>query len=330
MKVLVTGGAGYIGSHVCKLLACQGHMPITVDNMVYGHEWAVKWGPLHQLDILDTDKLTALLKTEKPDAVIHFAAFAYVGESVLDPLKYYKNNVFGSLSLLQAMRESGVSKIVFSSTCATYGIPESTPIHEEVPQKPINPYGQSKLMVEKILSDFARAYGIKSVALRYFNASGADSKAEIGEDHNPETHLIPLAIQAAFDPSKPLTIMGTDYNTPDGTCVRDYIHVQDLASAHVRAIDYLTHSEENFSYFNLGTGIGVSVKEIIEAIERNTGRTVAAIVGARREGDPPALVADGRKAIAQLDWKSEHSSVDNIIATAVRWYEKKQKFGASA
>lgn len=328
MKVLVTGGAGYIGSHVCKLLSQQGHSPIVVDNMVYGHRWAAKWGPLHEIDILDTEKMSALLKREKPEAIIHFAAFAYVGESVQDPQKYYKNNVFGTLSLLQAMRESGVSQIVFSSTCATYGIPTQIPIGEELQQNPINPYGQSKLMVEKILSDFGRAYGIKSVALRYFNASGADKDCEIGEDHNPETHLIPLAIQAAFDSTKPLTIMGTDYPTKDGTCIRDYIHVQDLASAHIQAIDFLKTAPTPFSYFNLGTGVGISVKEIVEAVEKKTGKKVAAIFGARREGDPPALVADGRKAMAQLNWRPEHSGVDNIIATAVRWYETMQKSGA--
>jgi UDP-arabinose 4-epimerase len=323
MKVVVSGGAGYVGSHVCKQLAIMGHTPIVVDNFVYGHEYAVNWGPFHKVDILNTTTLTELFKNEKTDAVIHFAAFAYVGESVSDPAKYYKNNVVGTLSLLEAMRNSGIGKIIFSSSCATYGIPSEVPIHEELPQNPINPYGRTKLIVEKILQDFGQGYGLRSVALRYFNASGADAEGQIGEDHSPETHLIPLAIQAAYDHSKPVTVMGTDYPTPDGTCVRDYIHVTDLAIAHVSALQYVEKAGKNFSCFNLGTGKGISVKEIIENTEKVTGRKVAHLLGPRRPGDPPILVADGSKAVRELRWSPEHSDVQNIISTAARWHENR-------
>lgn len=323
MKIVVTGGAGYIGSHTCKVLAQKKHTPIVIDNLVYGHEESVKWGPLYKEDILNTESLTQILVKEKPDAIIHFAAYAYVGESVTDPLKYYRNNVIGSLSLLNAMKQAGVNKLVFSSTCATYGIPTTVPIHEEHPQNPINPYGQTKLNVEKILIDFGFAYNLKSVALRYFNAAGADKDGEIGEEHDPETHLIPLAIQATLNPNKPLTVMGTDYSTKDGTCIRDYIHVTDLAEAHVLALEYLYKAETNFSYFNLGTGQGASVNDVISMVEKVSGKKVRCKHGERRPGDPPVLVADGEKAKSILGWNPKHSSLENIISTAFRWHQQR-------
>jgi UDP-arabinose 4-epimerase len=322
MKILVTGGAGYIGSHTCKLLFQQGHTPIVVDNLIYGHEWAAKWGPLYQEDILNTSSLVKIIKNEKPEACIHFAAFAYVGESVLEPVKYYKNNVVGSLSLLQALKEAQLNKIVFSSTCATYGIPQSTPIDEDCKQEPINPYGQTKLMVENILKDFSKAYGIKAISLRYFNAAGADKDCEIGESHEPETHLIPLAIRAAIDESKPLTIMGNDYPTPDGTCIRDYIHVSDLAEAHILAVKNLLQTNDSYQFFNLGTGVGTSVNEVVEMIEKISKRKVNKIIGNRRAGDPPALVASPMKANKVLGWKAKQSDLENIVKTAWNWHIK--------
>lgn len=322
MKILVTGGAGYIGSHTCKELARQGHSPLIVDNLVYGHEWAAKWGPLHKFDIGETEKLTQLLKQEKPEAVIHFAAYAYVGESVQNPLKYYHNNVTGTLSLLQAMKNANVQNIVFSSTCATYGLTKTVPIEETFPQDPINPYGQSKLMVEKIIKDVCASSEMNAVILRYFNASGADVEGEIGEDHNPETHLIPLAIQAAFKPDKPLTVMGTDYDTQDGTCVRDYIHVTDLATAHIKSVEHMKKNP-GCHVFNLGTGRGTSVSEVVESIERCTGRKVNRTYGTRRAGDPPRLVANGNKAKSELGWQPQYSEIDQIIKTACQWYESR-------
>ena len=316
--VLVTGGAGYIGSHACKALSRAGYLPVTYDSLVYGHEWAVKWGPLERGDILDRARLAEVIETYKPNAIMHFAAFAYVGESVSDPGKYYKNNVVGSLNLLEAARDFGIEQFVFSSTCATYGIPETLPITENTPQRPINPYGASKMMVERMIADFGAAHGIGSVILRYFNAAGADPDCEIGENHDPETHLIPLVLDAAAGDRPHVTIFGDDYETPDGTCVRDYIHVFDLADAHVKALK-LHLSDNTPRIFNLGNGEGFSVRQVIASAQRVTGRSIPVRLGARREGDPPVLVASSELAKAALGWSSERASLEQIIADAWIW-----------
>ena len=300
INVLVTGGAGYIGSHTCKALHHAGYNPITFDNLERGHASAVKWGPLEQGDLQDTLRLIDVMHTYQPLAVIHFAAYAYVGESVSAPDRYYLNNVYGSMCLLQAMRSAGVERIVFSSTCATYGAPESLPLRESHPQRPLNPYGQSKLMVEQLLADYSVAFRLEYVVLRYFNAAGADPSGEIGEVHDPEPHLIPNALKAA-DSNVKLSVFGTDYETPDGTCVRDYIHVSDLADAHVLALGRLANSGSNEIY-NLGNGSGYSVREVIAAVEQVTGRTVAFEEVPRRPGDPAILVADAELARTRLGW----------------------------
>lgn len=322
--VLVTGGAGYVGAHGCKALNKAGYRPVVYDNLVYGHEDAVLWGPLERGDIADRTRLDAVFEMHHPIAVMHFAAFAYVGESVADPGKYYRNNVCGTLTLMEAMLAHGVDKMVFSSTCATYGEPRQVPIREDEPQQPINPYGRSKLMVEQMLADFERARGLKSVMLRYFNAAGASPDAEIGECHDPETHLIPLALDAAVEKGPALTVHGEDYPTPDGTCVRDYIHVGDLADAHARALKYLEDGGATRA-FNLGTGAGVSVREVLDAVERVTGRKVPHHVGARRPGDPPVLVADTSRAGVELGWAPTMSDIDTIIATAWAWHQRRNQ-----
>ncbi|MDF1594332.1 MAG: UDP-glucose 4-epimerase GalE, partial [Desulfobacterales bacterium] len=275
-NVLVTGGAGYIGSHACKALAKAGYTPVTYDNLIYGHTWAVKWGPFEKGDILDRQRLDAVIEKYKPDAVMHFAAFAYVGESVENPGKYYRNNVVGSLTILEAMRDHGIRNIVFSSTCAVYGNPETVPIPEDHSTKPINPYGVSKFTVERMLEDFSNIHDMGYVSLRYFNAAGADPDAEIGEDHDPETHLIPLVLDAAAGRSENVKIFGTDYDTPDGTCIRDYVHVSDLADAHVLALEYLKETGKSDS-FNLGNGNGFSVREVIETAREIAGKNITAI-----------------------------------------------------
>jgi UDP-arabinose 4-epimerase len=321
-EILVTGGAGYIGSHACKVLAARGYRPITVDNLVYGHEWAVKWGPLYRGELSDRDFLRSVFQKHKFQAIFHFAAYAYVGESVKDPLKYYTNNVSGSLSLLSAAAEAQVPRFVFSSTCASYGEPEKMPIHEDTPQNPVNPYGASKLMIERALKDLSAASSMQVVALRYFNASGADADGEIGEHHDPETHLIPLALEAAYG-KRELTIFGTDYPTNDGTCIRDYIHVTDLAEAHVLAMDWMSkNTSAKFEAFNLGTGNGASVRQIIAAVEKVTGKKVPAKLGPRRAGDPPVLVATAEKAKALMGWEPERSGIDNIVRSADLWYRQ--------
>jgi UDP-arabinose 4-epimerase len=318
--VLVTGGAGYIGSHACKALSHVGYLPVVYDNLSSGHDWAVKWGPLEKGDILDRGRLNEVLAQYQPEAVMHFAALAYVGESVVDPGKYYKNNVSGSLTLLEAMLEHKTHRIVFSSTCATYGIPTVIPIQEDTPQRPINPYGASKFMVERILQDFGSAHGLKSIALRYFNAAGADPEGELGEDHDPETHLVPIVLNVILGRRPHITIFGTDYDTPDGTCVRDYIHVTDLAEAHVTALAALEAGAPSQVY-NLGNGSGFSVAEVISAASRITGRRVSVIEGPRRVGDPPRLVADTMRARQQLGWAPKYSDLSNILETAHRWLE---------
>lgn len=319
--ILVTGGAGYIGAHCCKALAAAGHVPVTVDSLVYGHRDAVRWGPFEHGSIADRTFLDAVIARHRPTAAIHFAAFAYVGESVEDPGKYYSNNFAAALTLLEALRDASIDKLVFSSTCATYGIPDSVPIREDAAQRPINPYGRTKLMVETMLEDFDRAYGLKAIALRYFNAAGADPDGEIGERHDPETHLIPLALDAVAGIGAPLTVNGDDYATPDGTCVRDYIHVTDLAVAHVLALDRLIEGGGS-DRINLGTGTGASVREVLAAIERSTGRGVPHSFGPRRSGDPPALVADPSRAREVLGWVPRLSDLDSIVATAWAWHRR--------
>ena len=319
--VLVTGGAGYIGSHVCKALAAAGYRPVTFDNMTFGHEWAVKWGPLERGDIQDRARLDAVIETHRPCAVLHFAAFAYVGESVTDPAKYYRNNVAGSLTLLEAVVQHNIRHCVFSSTCATYGIPDALPIRETTPQNPINPYGASKLMVERILSDLGKAHDLTWTALRYFNAAGADVDGIIGESHSPETHLIPLVLDAASGRRPHITVFGTDYETTDGTCVRDYIHVNDLADAHVRALIALRRGAAS-DVFNLGNGLGFSVRQVIESVERITGLSVPVQFGARRAGDPAVLVSDATKARDQLGWHPTLPHLDGIIKTAWSWHQR--------
>lgn len=318
--VLVTGGAGYIGSHTCKALKGAGYTPVTYDSLVYGHEWAVKWGPFIHADLADRDSLRRCFDEYAPEAVIHFAAFAYVGESVTDPSKYYQNNVACTLNLLDAMRERGCEKIVFSSTCAVYGTPKTLPLTEAHPCAPINPYGRSKRFIEQIMADYGKAYGLRHVLLRYFNAAGADPEQEVGEDHDPETHLIPLAMRACLDGASPLTVFGTDWDTQDGTCVRDYVHVSDLADAHLLALAHLNKNRRGT--FNLGNGSGHSVSEIISAIEKVTGNKVNWEPGPRRHGDPSRLVADSTKAIRELGWKPRFADLEQIIGHTWDWMKK--------
>ncbi|MBU1042262.1 MAG: UDP-glucose 4-epimerase GalE [Proteobacteria bacterium] len=318
-RVLVTGGAGFIGSHTCKALTQAGLTPVVLDNLVYGNRRAVKWGPLIVGDITDGAALDWVFAEHRPVAVMHFAAYAYVGESVTDPEKYYNNNVGGSLSLLSAMRRAGVGVLVFSSTCATYGEPKTMPIREDHPQHPVNPYGRTKLLIEQAMADYGRGYGLRSAALRYFNACGADPDGEIGERHDPETHLIPRTMMAATGGIPQLDLFGEDYDTPDGTCIRDYIHVVDLARAHVMALQHLLGGGESLR-LNLGTGRGTSVREIISAVERISGRSVPVAVLPRREGDPPLLYADPAMATEVLGFRTKFNDIDEIMQTAWRFH----------
>ncbi|MGE3533064.1 MAG: UDP-glucose 4-epimerase GalE [Steroidobacteraceae bacterium] len=323
MKVLVTGGAGYIGSHTCKALALAGHEPVVYDNLSEGYRWAVKWGPLVEGDIADQKRLESVMRDHRIEAVVHFAANAYVGESMQNPMKYFSNNVAGTVRLLDAMLNCGVGTIVFSSTCTVYGEPEAVPIDESTPLKPVNPYGESKLMIEKKLGWLGKLKGLRWIALRYFNAAGADPDGEIGEAHDPETHLIPLVLRAATPGEFTLQVFGTDYATPDGTAVRDYIHVQDLAAAHVLALRALQGAAVN-DVFNLGTGKGASVSEIIDTVEKVTGAKVRYQTGARRAGDPQALVANPAKANEKLGWRASRSTLDVIISDAWAWHCRQQ------
>jgi UDP-arabinose 4-epimerase len=320
-RVLVTGGAGYIGSHTVKKLAAAGHEIVTFDNLSRGFRDAVKWGRFVEGALADTDLLRATIAEFQPDAVVHFAAFAYVGESVENPSLYYENNIGGTLSLLKAMRDGGCRAIVVSSTCATYGQPDTMPIVETTPQRPINPYGYSKLVMEQMCRDFEAAHGIRSVALRYFNAAGCDPDGEIGERHDPEPHLIPRALMAAAGEIDALDIFGDDYDTPDGTCIRDYIHVNDLADGHLRAVDYLLSGGVSDA-FNLGTGKGSSVKEILAAVEAASGLPVPHRFAPRRAGDPAVLVADPIKANTILGWKATSSDLAAIASTAWAWHRR--------
>ena len=318
MHVLVIGGAGYIGSHCVRLLRQAGHETWVYDNLSRGHRDAARADRLIEGDLHDVPKLVDVLQTRRIDAVMHFAAFALVGESVADPAIYYRNNVAATLDLLEAMRTAGVERIVFSSTTATYGVPDRMPITEETPQQPINPYGFSKLVVEHVLDDYAKAYGIGFAALRYFNAAGAAPAGDIGEDHHPESHLIPIVLQVALGQRDAVTLFGDDYPTPDGTCVRDYVHVDDLGTAHVKALEQLRPGDQ--VKLNLGTGKGYSVRQVIEACRRVTDHSIPVRVGPRRPGDPPELVADSSRAQKTLDWKPHYTSIDAIVATAWNWH----------
>ena len=319
--IFVTGGAGYVGSHCCKAFAEAGWTVVTYDNLSKGWREMVRWGPLVVGDILDRPALEAAIAQATPDVVAHFAALSSVGESVADPAIYYRNNVTGTHTLLEAMRSQGVDKLIFSSTAATYGNPQETPMPETHRQLPINPYGWSKLFVERMLADYAAAYGLKFAALRYFNAAGADPAAEIGEKHEPETHVIPLAARGALRDDYQFTMFGDDFDTRDGTCVRDYVHVSDLGSAHEKAAAHLMAGGEG-GFFNLGTGQGTTVKEIADAVEAAFGKPLARKVGPRRAGDPAVLVASNAKALAVLGWEPRRSTIDLIVADAFRWHAK--------
>jgi UDP-glucose-4-epimerase GalE len=322
MRILVTGGAGYVGSHAAKLLAERGHEPWILDNLAEGHRPAVQRLPFVQADLLDREKIAAAITSNGIEAVMHFAALAYVGVSVTEPAVYYGNNVVGSLSLLDAMRDAGIRQIVFSSSCATYGAPERVPITEDHPQNPISPYGYTKLVVEKVLADYAHAYGFSYAALRYFNASGAAADGTLGEDHDPETHLIPLVLQVALGQRESVDIFGTDYPTPDGSCIRDYIHVDDLAEAHLLAMEKLAAGKPGMALkLNLGTGHGASVKEVIEHCRSVTGRPIKAREVGRREGDPPQLVADASAALRELGWQARYTKIRDVIASAWAWHQ---------
>jgi len=323
--ILVVGGAGYIGSHAVLTLQKADYEVLVLDNLVYGHRDLVENvldAKLLVGDIGDRPFLDNLFATYPISAVMHFAAYAYVGESVTDPSKYYLNNVANTLTLLEAMRAASVNQIVFSSTCATYGIPETVPIPEDYPQSPINPYGASKLMVERILADYHKAYGLNYVCFRYFNAAGADPEGRIGEDHNPETHLIPLTLQTALGLQDSVHIFGTDYPTPDGTCIRDFIHVSDLADAHLLGLKYLMQGGES-TIFNLGNGNGFSVQEVIETAQQVTGKLIKIVKSPRRPGDPPNLVGSAEKAKQILGWKPQYADLESIVTHAWNWHCKR-------
>ncbi len=319
MKVLVVGGAGYVGSHAVRALEAAGNQAWVFDNLYQGHRAAVPEGRLLEGDLMNRQQLDAAIKDSEAEAVMHFAALTLVGESCEHPARYYENNVIGTLNLLEAMRAAGVWRIVFSSTAATYGTPESSPISEDAPQQPINPYGFTKLAIEHALESYAGAYKFGFAALRYFNAAGASQSGEIGEDHDPESHLIPIVLQVALGQRPHITIFGDDYPTPDGTCIRDYIHVEDLCDAHVRALERLEPG--TMFKLNLGTGSGFSVREVIDACRQVTGHEIPEVVGTRRAGDPPELVADSRRAQSLLDWKPKFTHVDQVVASAWKWHK---------
>ena len=321
MAILVCGGAGYIGSHINKQLNKEGYETIVFDNLIYGHKEAVKWGKLVVGDLKNMDEIEAVFKNNQIDAVFHFAAYAYVGESVDHPEKYYYNNVANTLNLLHVMMKYGCNKIIFSSTCATYGEPEKVPITEDMPQNPINPYGATKLMVERIFQDYHKAYELQYVVLRYFNAAGADPDGEIGENHNPETHIIPLVLDAASGKRPDIKVFGTDYDTPDGSCIRDYIHVYDLATAHLLALHHLEAGKES-QFFNLGNEKGTSVLEVVDSVKRVTRRNLKVTLTDRRPGDPAKLVGSSQKAQEVLGWKPIYGDIDVIVEHAWKWHEK--------
>lgn len=320
MAILVCGGAGYIGSHINKQLHKENYETVVFDNLVYGHQKAVKWGKFIQGDLCNIDDIEKVFQSSPIEAVFHFAAYAYVGESVKEPEKYYYNNVVNTLNLLKVMRKFGCNKIIFSSTCATYGEPEKVPITEDMPQNPINPYGMTKLTVERIFQDYAKAYGLKYVVLRYFNAAGADPDGEIGESHDPETHIIPLVLDAASGKREDIKVFGTDYDTPDGSCIRDYIHVTDLANAHLLALHYLENGGES-DFFNLGNMLGTSVLDVVNSVKRVTGREFKVTLTDRRPGDPAKLVGSSKKAREILGWEPIYGDIDTIVAHAWNWHE---------
>ncbi len=323
MRILVTGGAGYIGSHAVKLFLARGHDVWVYDNLSMGHRASVPADRLIEGDLSEQQRLDHVLVMHRIEAVVHFAAFAFVGESVTNPAKYYQNNLVNTLNLLEAMRRHKIGRIVFSSTCATYGVPEKVPITEEEKQRPINPYGNTKLAVEHALADYAAAYGWGFAALRYFNAAGAAPDGSIGEDHDPETHLIPIVLQAVMGQRPAVEVFGTDYPTPDGTCIRDYIHVDDLADAHLLALEALEPGKE--LRYNLGTGRGYSVREVIRAAEEVTGKKVPVKEGPRRAGDPPALVACADKVRRELGWKPHYTELRSVVETAWKWHRTHPK-----
>jgi UDP-glucose-4-epimerase GalE len=319
MRILVTGGAGYIGSHAVRLFRERGHDVWVYDNLSAGHRASVPKERLIVGDLAELHRVDQVLLETRAEAVVHFAAFTYVGESVLEPGKYYGNNVVNTLGLMECLRRHGIKRFVFSSSAATYGVPERMPITEETPQNPINPYGSSKLVIERALADYRRAYGWGYASLRYFNAAGASADASIGEDHTPETHLIPLVLQAALAQRPALEIYGTDYPTPDGTCVRDYIHVDDLAEAHLLALNQL--QDGNSLLYNLGIGRGCSIREVIRVAEEVTGKPVPVKEGPRRPGDPPVLVASSAKIQRELGWKARYTELESILESAWRWHK---------
>lgn len=323
MKILVTGGAGYIGSHTCKALAASGYEPVTYDNLSRGHEWAVKWGPFVKGDIHDKELLKETIKKYKIDSIIHFAAFAYVGESCERPDLYYQNNVEGSINLFEAAKECNVKNIVFSSTCSVYGNGQRGSFKEEHPVNPINPYANSKYMVEQILRDYANKFKFNYAILRYFNAAGADIDGEIGEAHDPEPHIIPIALDAALNPLRVLKVFGQDYDTRDGTCVRDYIHVCDLADAHIRSLEKI-NSQNTALLLNLGSARGHTILELLHVIEKVTGLSVPYEIGARREGDPASLVATITRAKAELGWELKYSDLETIVSSAFNWMKSQR------
>lgn len=323
MAILICGGAGYIGSHTNKLLAQNGYETVVFDNLVYGHEEAVKWGTFVKGDLKNPEEIDELFKKHDIEAVFHFAAYAYVGESVEKPEKYYMNNVVNTLNLLHAMKKYDCKRIIFSSTCATYGEPERVPITEDMRQEPINPYGASKLMIERILRDYRNAYGLQFVVLRYFNAAGADPDGEIGESHDPETHVIPLLLDTASGKREAFKVFGTDYPTPDGSCVRDYIHVTDLAMAHLLALKHLERGGES-DCFNLGNEIGTSVLELVETAKKVTGKAFKVMHEGRRPGDPAVLVGSSDKAQKVLGWKPQYADIETIVKTAWQWHENQE------
>lgn len=323
MAILICGGAGYIGSHINKELNKAGYETVVFDNLIYGHKEAVKWGHFVKGDLSDIEDLERVFTDFDIEAVFHFAAFAYVGESVLKPEKYYYNNVVNTLNLLKVMMKHRCNRIIFSSTCATYGEPERIPITEDMPQHPINPYGATKLMMERIFKDYHKAYGLEFVVLRYFNAAGCDPDGEIGESHDPETHIIPLVLDAAGGQRPDIKVFGTDYDTPDGSCIRDYIHVTDLASAHLLALHHLEEGNDS-DFFNLGNTKGTSVIEVIESVKRITGKDFKVIHADRRPGDPAVLVGSSEKAQRVLGWKPEYGDIDTIVRHAWKWHEKRE------